>query len=161
MKMNKKMNSSNNLSRSKTIIPTSSNEEKGFTIIETLFSLLLVALAVLLLTRAVVTAIDTYKKSRIRFIMSQEIESCKNKLLSTSFDSLQLQDGNYSKKENIFAFNWEIKSITPTIKAIKLSVSFSVSLKHRAKGFTRQVYFYRSKYIKNNKNNTTTEVKND
>ena len=37
---------------------------------------------------------------------------------------------------------WEIKSITPTLKVIHLTVSY--------KGLTKRVYFYKSKYIKNN-----------
>jgi len=115
---------------------------KGFTLIETLVSLLLIAMAILLIAKVIVCAFDGLKKSRIRLNVSQEMESCKNQLLSKSFDCNELKAGSYSKKENHIKKNWEIKSITPTLKIIHLSISY--------KGLTKRVYFYKSKYIKNN-----------
>ncbi len=125
-------------------------KEKGFTLVETLFSLLLILLAILLMTRVIICAVDGLKKSRIRFNTIQEIESRKNRLLSTPFDSVELEDGSYSKEENHFKMKWIIKSITPTLKVIDLWVSY--------RGLTKRAYFYRSKFIKNNRE---TEEKND
>ena len=115
---------------------------KGFTLIETLVSLVLIALAILLIAKVIVCAFDGHKKSRIRLNVSQELEFCKNQLLSKSFDSDELKVGSYSKKENHIKKNWQIKSITPTLKIIHLVISY--------KGLTKRVYFYKSKYIKNN-----------
>lgn len=121
----------------------------GFTLIETLVSLLLIALAILLISEVIVCAIDGHKKSQIRFKIGQEIESCKNRLLAKSFDSVELKDGSYSKEENHCTMTWDIKSITPTLKMIHLSVEFE----YRFKGLTKREYFYKSKYIKNNETN--------
>ena len=132
------------------VIRQTNMKTKGFTLVETLFSLLLISLAILLITRIIICALDGHKKSQIRFKTLQEIEFCKNQLLSKPFDSVELEEGSYSKEENHFKMKWIIKSITPTLKIIDLWVSY--------RGLTKRAYFYRSQYIKNNQ---VTEEKND
>jgi len=116
-------------------------ESIGFTIIETLFSLLLVALAILLISKTMVSAIDTNKKSNLRFNMQQTIECRKNQLLSKPFEDPQLKEGTYKQNDRYFRINWNISDISPTLKFIDLSVSF--------KTLTKRIQFYKSKEIKN------------
>jgi Tfp pilus assembly protein PilV len=125
-------------------------KDSGFTIIETLFSLLLISLALMSISQMITAAIGAQKKSSLRFNMQQKIEYCRNQLLSKSFAAAELEEGSYSTAENPLKINWDIKDISPTLKFIHLSVSY--------KKITKKAYFYKSRYIKNNE---PTEVKND
>ena len=125
-------------------------KDSGFTIIETLFSLLLISLALMSISQMITAAIGAQKKSSLRFNMQQKIEYCRNQLLSKSFAAAELEEGSYSTAENPLKINWDIKNISPTLKFIHLSVSY--------KKITKKAYFYKSRYIKNNE---PTEVKND
>jgi Tfp pilus assembly protein PilV len=125
-------------------------KDSGFTIIETLFSLLLISLALVSISQMITAAIDAQRKSTIRFNMQQKIEYCRNQLVSKSFAAAELEEGSYSTAENPLKINWDIKNISPTLKLIHLSVSY--------KKITKKAYFYKSMYIKNNE---PTEVKND
>ncbi|MGD2089679.1 MAG: hypothetical protein PVH61_26115 [Candidatus Aminicenantes bacterium] len=118
-------------------------KDSGFTIIETLFSLLLISLALMSISQMITAAIAAQKKSTLRFNMQQKIEYCRNQLASKSFAAAELEEGNYSTLENPFKINWDIRNISPTLKLIRLSVSY--------KKITKKAYFYISKYIKNNK----------
>jgi Tfp pilus assembly protein PilV len=115
--------------------------DNGFTIIETLFSLLLISLALMSISQMITAAIDAQKKSTLRFNMQQKIEYCRAKLVSTSFTAAELEEGSYSSPAPPLKINWDIKDISPTLKLIHLSVSY--------KKITKQAYFYISKYIKN------------
>jgi Tfp pilus assembly protein PilV len=116
--------------------------DSGFTIIETLFSLLLISLALVSISQMITAAIDAQKKSTLRFNMQQKIEYCRNQLVSKSFAAAELEEGSYSIVENPLKINWDIKNISPALKLIHLSVSY--------KKITKKAYFYISKYIKNN-----------
>lgn len=118
-------------------------KNSGFTIIETLFSLLLISLALMSISQMITAAIAAQKKSTLRFNMQQKIEYCRNQLVSKSFAAAELEEGNYSTLEDPFKINWDIRNISPTLKLIRLSVSY--------KKITKKAYFYISKYIKNNK----------
>lgn len=117
-------------------------KDSGFTIIETLFSLLLISLALVSISQMIITAIDAQKKSALRFNMQQKIEYCRNQLVSKTFTAAELEEGSYSTAEHPLKINWNIKNISPTLKVIHLSVSY--------KNITKKAYFYISKYIKNN-----------
>jgi type II secretory pathway pseudopilin PulG len=117
-------------------------KNSGFTIIETLFSLLLISLALMSIAQMITTAIDAQKKSKIRFNMQQKIEYCRTQLVSKTFAAAELEEGSYSILGNPLKINWDIKNISPTLKLIHLSVLY--------KKITKKVYFYKSKYIKNN-----------
>jgi Tfp pilus assembly protein PilV len=122
----------------------SGNRVDGFTIIETLISLLLVTLVMLSTALYIVYALDGYKKSNLRFMMTQEIESRKNQLFSKPFDSPELNDGSYSEDASLISSTWDIKSLTPSLKSIHLSVS----IKSKYGTFKKKIDFYKSKYIK-------------
>ena len=117
-------------------------KDRGFTIIETLFSLLLLSLALMSIAQMITAAIDAQKKSNLRFMMQQKIEYCQNQLVSKSFTAAELEEGSYSTEENPLKIDWDIKNISPTLKLIHLSVSYKMKI-------TKKAYFYISKYIKN------------
>jgi len=117
-------------------------KDSGFTIIETLFSLLLISLALMSISQMIITAISAQQKSILRFNMQQKIEYCRDQLVSKSFAAVELEEGSYSTIENLLKIDRHIKNISPTLKLIHLTVSY--------KKITRETYFYISKYIKNN-----------
>jgi prepilin-type N-terminal cleavage/methylation domain-containing protein len=124
-------------------ISTSIIVPNGFTLIEVSVSLLLILLAALMGARVMVTAIDSYKKSRIGFTLIQRCQSLKQELMSRSFSSDQWQEGAFLKEEGGFRYRWEIKRISDSLKFAELSV------KDKINGMGRQTYFYKSKFIKN------------
>jgi len=130
---------------------------RGFTVVETLVALLLIALALVLVSNIIVTAAGVYKKSQLRLQAEQEIESRKNRLLSGPFDSVELQEGHYLKEDPLFKMKWDIKNITPTLKLIDISITY----KYNYYRLTGKTYFYKSKYINTsntNNNNTSTNT---
>lgn len=117
-------------------------KDSGFTIIETLFSLLLISLALMSIAQMITAAIDAQKKAALRFNMQQKIEYCRNQLVSKSFAAAELEEGSYTNAEPPLKIKWDIQDISPTLKSIHLSVSY--------KKITKKAYFYISKHIKNN-----------
>lgn len=115
----------------------------GFTILETLIALLITALALLLVSNIIVSAIGVYKRSYIHMQITQKIEFCKNQLQSKPFDAGELQDGHYSKEDHLFILKLDINSITPTLKIIYISVIY----KYKYYRITKKSYFYKSKFI--------------
>lgn len=116
------------------------SKENGFTLIEVLISLLLILAALLLMSGVIVRSIDGNKKSFIRFQVTQKLASCKDLLLCQPFDSEELQDGSTVLMEDSFKIVRSVNSLSSGLKKIKLSISY--------KRLTRQLFFYKSRYIK-------------
>ena len=114
-------------------------KNKGFTLMEVLVSLLLVTLAVLSIARIIVFALDAHRRSVVGFTMVQEIENYKNSFLAKPYESSDLADGSYSKKNGKFELTWNIESLSATLKRINLSISYKV--------YNKKIYFYKSKFI--------------
>ncbi|MCP5049118.1 MAG: hypothetical protein GY940_18255 [bacterium] len=119
--------------------------KNGFIIIETLVSLLLVALSVVTVSKMIVSAFQGYKKSKIGFSMLQETQSFKYRLLSASFDALEWSNGSYTQDKDPFKFRWDIMSIDPGLKIARLWLSYKYN------GLTTRSFFYKSRHIKNNR----------
>ena len=118
--------------------------ERGFTLVEIIVSWMLVLLSLLFVCRIVVFAFDSFKKSRIRLQMTQKLESSKNLLLSKPFQSTDLSAGHTAGEDGLFKIDQEITDLSPTLKRIRLSISYKI--------LTRQIIFYKSKYIPGVKN---------
>lgn len=118
--------------------------ERGFTLIETLFSLLLVFIALIFICKTLIFSIYTNRNSLIRFEIIQKYEYYKYYLCSRSFDSNELKKGDHLKYENKFKINWIVKNITTSLKKIKIKISY--------KKLTKQNFIYKSKFIKEIKN---------
>ncbi len=118
--------------------------ERGFTLIETLFSLLLVFIALIFICKTLIFSIYTNRNSLIRFEIIQKYEYYKYYLCSRPFDSNELKKGDHLKYENKFKINWIVKSITTSLKKIKIKISY--------KNLTKQNFIYKSKFIKEIKN---------
>lgn len=113
--------------------------QRGFTLVEIIVSWMLVLLSLLFICRIVVFAFDSFKKSRIRLQMSQKLESTKDMLLSKPFHSPDLAEGHTKTEDGLFMIEREITGLSPTLKRIRLSISYRV--------LTRLIIFYKSKYI--------------
>ncbi|MCK4766476.1 MAG: prepilin-type N-terminal cleavage/methylation domain-containing protein [Candidatus Aminicenantes bacterium] len=115
--------------------------KKGFTLIEVLISLMLVALALISTARTIIFAMEEYRKSVLRFSMMQALQDHKDTLTGKPFDSGDLAAGSYEKKEGKFELTWVIQSLSADLKKIGLSISYSI--------FSKKIYFYKSKFINN------------
>lgn len=120
-------------------------KKRGFTIIEVLFSLLIISLALVFISKVIINSINLNKKSHIKFNILQKFECQKNTLISKPFYSTDLRIGNFSKRDGRFKLSWKIENVTESLKKINLSVSYKI--------LKKQAYFLKSKFIR--------EVKND
>jgi Tfp pilus assembly protein PilV len=116
-------------------------KSKGFSFIEVLFSLLLVSLVLISLVRLITFSLDEYRKSAKRYNMMQKMENCTNRLMAKDFDSTDLGEGDYQKNEEKIELTWKIESLSPTLKKIRLAVSYKI--------YKKKIYFYKSKFIDN------------
>lgn len=119
-------------------------KERGFTLIETLFSLLLVFIALMFICRTLIFSIYASRNSLIRFKIVQKYEYYKYYLYSRTFDSNELKKGDHLKHENEFKINWIVKNITTSFKKITIRVSY--------KDLKKKNFIYKSKFIKEIKN---------
>ena len=115
-------------------------KERGFTLIETLFSLLLVFIALMFICRTLIFSIYASRNSLIRFKIVQKYEYYKYYLYSRPFDSNELKKGDHLKHENKFKINWIVKDITTSFKKITIRISY--------KDLIKQNFIYKSKFIK-------------
>lgn len=123
-------------------------KDNGFTLIEVLISLLLVAAAIIATARIITFAFEEYRAAFTRYRMVQTIENFKNTLMTKPFDSSDLAYGSYSKNEDKFDLTWNIADLSQTLKKIKLSISYrGGNISYRVGN--KKVYFYKSKYINN------------
>lgn len=116
---------------------------KGFTLIETIISLLLVSMALLMACKIIVYTREAHQKSRARFSLLQEMESHKNRLMAMPFEATQLKPGKYSLHEGERSITLTIEVISPTLKVVRM---FGVHTKYRAA--TYKIRFYISKLFK-------------
>jgi len=122
------------------------NHAKGFTLIETMFSLLLLSMVLVIISKMISYGMEAHRKSSIRFYMSQELEMCMNRLIAQPFDSTKLKAGTYQSLRRPYRLKWEIIDLTPELKYIRFVILY--------KTLIRQAYIFKSKYIKNNEKDT-------
>jgi Tfp pilus assembly protein PilV len=111
----------------------------GFTLIETLVSLILVFMGVLFVTQTISFSMDYYKKSQLRLQVQQKLQSESHLLASKPFEAHELNQGEYSKDDDPFKITWNVCELTPTIKKITLTVTH--------KQFSRKICLFKSKYL--------------
>lgn len=116
------------------------SSKKGFTLIETMVSLLLISYSIIFFLNTILFSMQEAGKSSIRFKVFQMIDIEKNRLLSLKFDSPELSEGSFSKEEERMLISKKIVNIDPELKKIFIKVRF--------KKFVSKDVFYRSKIIK-------------
>lgn len=116
------------------------NAKNGFSLIETVVSLLMVSLGLLLIGKIIVLSFDAGKKSLYRFRLQQKHEYCRDLLLSKPFSSTELHWGSHSQPEDNFLTRWVVSDVEPGLKKIELTISY--------KQLTQKSILYKSKYIR-------------
>ena len=116
------------------------NPFSGFTLIETLVTLIMVLTGVIFISKIMIFGIDSHTKSCLRLKLHQKIQFYSQRLMSCPYDSTDLIIGEKHKQEAPFEIRWNVAEISPTLKRISFSV-------HSGQLITR-TYFYKSKYIK-------------
>ena len=114
---------------------------KGFTIVEMMVSLVIVAISVFMLAGTLMIAMQSNKHSSIRMHLSQVYDGYQNRLVSQPFDSTLLRPGKHTKSEEPFDVCWHSKDLSDSLKKIELTVSYRNQT-------ARQGYFYKSRLIK-------------
>jgi type II secretory pathway pseudopilin PulG len=128
------------MKRIQTVFKPKGNE--GFTVIEALVSLLIVAVIVSMTSNVIINGLHGYKRSRARLQMSQELELQKNQLLSKNFNDIELSEGDYSKDAEHFTMKWKIIDLSPSLKKIYLFLLYNFENSKVAK----RMEFFKSKY---------------
>ena len=116
---------------------------KGFTLIETIVSLLLVSMALVMACKIIVYTRVAHQKSRARFTLLQEMESHKNRLTAMPFEATQLKPGQYSIHEGELSITLSIEAISPTLKEVRM-----LGVHSRYRAATYKIRFFKSKLFK-------------
>jgi hypothetical protein len=124
-----------------------SEHKPGFTLVETLVSLLLVFLTLVIMTRITARAMEGYRRSRDGFQLLQEMESYKNRLQGKPFDASEWQEGYTLQTIIPFKIGLEVQSLGPDIKYARLSFTYINRYLHA------HTEFYKSLYITNKSKN--------
>lgn len=119
--------------------PIRSNSSTGFTLVETLVSLILVFMGVVFTARLITFSLDYCKKSEMRLHMQQKIQSESHLLSSKPYEAEELIQGTYNKEDKPYKITWEVSELSPTIKKITLTVA--------RKEFSRRISLFKSKYL--------------
>jgi len=114
-------------------------KNKGFTIIETMISLMIIMVGVIQIASIIGQSINLSARSRKIFYINQTLENIKNKLLSEKYNSIKLKEGTTTKTDCGYKVFFKIVDVTPSLKKINLSII--------EKGISQKKYFYKSKYI--------------
>ena len=96
---------------------------KGFTLIETLVSLVLVMLAVLFSVRILVFALDQSRQASLRFRLIETGDYYKNYLSSLPFSAPDLADGSHRQDDQRFIVTWQVEPAEAGLKRINLLVA--------------------------------------
>ncbi len=114
-------------------------KNKGFTIIETMISLMIIMVGVVQIAAIIGQSIHLSARSRRVFYINQKLENIRNKLLSENYDSIKLKAGKTTKNDDGYKVYLKIVDVTSSLKTINLSII--------DKGIRQKKYFYKSKYI--------------
>jgi len=112
---------------------------KGFTLIETLVSLSLLLLAVLLSSRVTIAALGQSRQAAQRFRMAEMLDYYKNYLSSLPMAAPELAAGGHGRIEREFRIDWRVETDGAFLKRVSLAVA-------GPQGSLRLVLF-RSKFI--------------
>lgn len=119
--------------------------ENGFTIIETLVSLILISFSALFLMKCMIVSLHGIKNSNLRFTIGQILENKKNSFLGEKFNSPLFREGDRSELSGDVLIRSTIIKINQNLKKIRLKGS--------SKNFSSILVFYKS--------GTIMEVKNE
>jgi Tfp pilus assembly protein PilV len=112
----------------------------GFTLVETMVTLVLVLMGVVLISKTLIFGLDSLKRSRLRLQLQESIQSQCQALMSRPYDSSDLAPGPKTKPEPPFRIHWDVSEISPGLKRVSVSAGNG--------RLTVRTYFYKSKYIK-------------
>lgn len=119
-------------------------EKKGFTIIETLISLILISFSTIFLMKCMIVSLHGIKNSNVRFTVGRILENKKNSFLGQRFNSPLLMEGDSVELSGDVLIRSNIIKLTPNLKKIKL--------KGTSKNFSSILVFYKSGVIMEVKN---------
>jgi len=114
--------------------------KRGFTLIETVVALLLLATATVSLARILSHSLQVERQATLRFHVEQKAESHKNYLLSLPFADAALTPGAHRLQEEGMVLDWRIDTAAAGLIRIALAVSRG--------GIQRTCLFYKSQSIK-------------
>ncbi len=115
-------------------------QKSGFTIIETLISIMLISLSTLLLMKCMIVALHGVKNSNLRFEVNLALENKKNLFLGKTFISPLFSEGTTAEWEGDVMIRTSIVNITDNLKKI--------ILKGSRKNFNAVLIFYKSGILK-------------
>ncbi|MBN2346865.1 MAG: prepilin-type N-terminal cleavage/methylation domain-containing protein [Candidatus Aminicenantes bacterium] len=96
----------------------------GFTLMETLVSMVLLLVAVLFSSRIIVSILGQTKQAGLRFRLVEQLDFYKNYLSSLGWEAPELTLGPHEKQEREFRIAWRVEAAGPFLKRIRLAVSW-------------------------------------
>lgn len=120
-----------------------SKANHGFTILETMVSLVLVFLALVIMSRVTASAMQAYTKARASFYLLQECETQQNKMIGKPYDSPEWQARNQEYNTHQYTIKVDIQNRTPELKFARLTLCDVI------RHIQISTQFYKSQYITN------------
>ena len=114
----------------------------GFTLTESLVSLLLAGLATIFIMKCLMVSINGMRNSRSKFSVEMALENRKNFLLGVEFHSPFLKPGNYDIRQGTIFIRIRVTDLEPALKRIRMTGT--------RKDYTSRTVFYRSEIIGGN-----------
>lgn len=115
------------------------DKKRGFTLIELLVCLLIISIIFISFCKIITFAVIEVRRSKIRSELIQCIENEKNRLLSKTFDSIELAVGKRVLRRGNVKLENSIKSVSKDLKRIKIKAFF--------RSYTQSIFFYKSNLI--------------
>ena len=113
--------------------------KKGFTIVETMLSVLLIMIGIIQITTIISYSLKFTKKTKDLFLIDQKAEYIKNQLLSEPFLTTNLKAEEIKKNEKEYKIIFKIINKSDSLKEINLSI--------RKNNIGNKYFFIKSKYI--------------
>jgi|GEM_PF-2635456 len=95
---------------------------RGFTLIEVMLSVLIVTLAIVLVSHALIQSLFLYRDSVRRFQRQNRYHNLKHYLESLTWDSPELSEGHHHQTDGPWESRWIVTDQTPLLKKVEISV---------------------------------------
>lgn len=94
--------------------------QKGFTLIETMVSLALLAFVVLAGARLLGAALAQTRGAALRFRLAEALDNQKNTLASLRWEAGDLAGGDHAGSAPEARFTWRVEDVEPALKRVRL-----------------------------------------
>lgn len=97
--------------------------QKGFTLVETMVSLALLAFVILAGTRLLGAALVQTRGAAVRFRLAEIFDDQRNRLSSLAWEAADLAVGCHSRRDREARIAWRVEQADPALKRVRLQAA--------------------------------------